>query len=44
MVACTDLHIPFVIDGYITAVAMACATQMNGDAPLYGIPSHYSRW
>ena len=43
MVACTDLHIPFVIDGYITAVAMACATQMNGDAPLYGIPSHYSR-
>ena len=43
MVACTDLHIPFVIDGYITAVAMACATQMNGEAPLYGIPSHYSR-
>lgn len=43
MVACSDLHIPFVIDGYITAVAMACATRLNANTPLYGIPSHYSR-
>ncbi|WP_273419403.1 nicotinate-nucleotide--dimethylbenzimidazole phosphoribosyltransferase [Veillonella caviae] len=43
MVACTDLHVPFVIDGYITAVAMCAATQINNGAALYGIPSHYSR-
>lgn len=43
MVACADLHIPFVIDGYITAVAMCCACEINSGAPLYGIPSHYSR-
>lgn len=43
MVACADTSTPFVIDGYITAVGMACATRLNKAVPQFGIPSHYSR-
>lgn len=43
MLACVALHIPFVIDGFITAVAAACATRLNSEVKAYALPSHHSR-
>ncbi|MDR3560348.1 MAG: nicotinate-nucleotide--dimethylbenzimidazole phosphoribosyltransferase [Negativicutes bacterium] len=43
MLKCTELHIPFVIDGFISAVAYACAARMDEQAKLYAIPSHLSK-
>jgi len=34
---------PFVIDGFITAVAAACAVHMNERITDYALPSHHSR-
>lgn len=43
MLECATLRIPFVIDGFITAVAYACAARINGNIERYAIPSHMSR-
>ena len=43
MMACTDLSIPFVLDGFITAVCLACAVELNSKAKDLAIPSHCSR-
>lgn len=43
MSECQRLRIPFYIDGFITAVALACAVQMNPNVALYALPSHLSR-
>ncbi|MDR3589817.1 MAG: nicotinate-nucleotide--dimethylbenzimidazole phosphoribosyltransferase [Negativicutes bacterium] len=43
MLKCTELHIPFVIDGFISAVAYACATRIDEQAKHYAIPSHLSK-
>lgn len=43
MIACTEHRVPFVIDGFITAVAAACATHINPQVEDYALPSHHSR-
>lgn len=43
MLACTDNQLPFYIDGFITAVALACAVQMRPAVRQYALPSHVSR-
>lgn len=43
MSACARLKTPFVIDGFITAVAYACAARLNSDIEKYAIPSHISK-
>ena len=43
MLACVDFKKPFVIDGFITAVAAACAVHMNDRVKEYALPSHHSR-
>lgn len=43
MVECAKLRIPFVIDGFITAVAYACAARIDGSVEKHAIPSHISR-
>ena len=43
MLACVDFKKPFVIDGFITAVAAACAVHMNERITDYALPSHHSR-
>lgn len=43
MLACAELKIPFVIDGFITAVAYACAARINGSIEKQALPSHMSR-
>ena len=43
MLECANLHIPFVIDGFITAVAYACAARINGNIEKQAIPSHMSK-
>lgn len=43
MLACARLKTPFVIDGFITAVAYACAAKLNRDIEKYAIPSHISK-
>lgn len=43
MLACVDFKKPFVIDGFITAVAAACAVHMNDRITDYVLPSHHSR-
>ena len=43
MLACVDFKKPFVIDGFITAVAAACAVHMNDRITDYALPSHHSR-
>ena len=40
---CTRLHIPFVIDGFIAAVAYACAVRIDEQVKHYAIPSHLSK-
>ncbi|MCH4179396.1 MAG: nicotinate-nucleotide--dimethylbenzimidazole phosphoribosyltransferase [Megasphaera sp.] len=43
MMACAEAHIPFYIDGFITAVALACAIQLQPPVQSYALPSHLSR-
>ncbi|WP_110953409.1 nicotinate-nucleotide--dimethylbenzimidazole phosphoribosyltransferase [Anaerosinus massiliensis] len=43
MLACAKQKVPFVIDGFITAVAYACAVNMDKSVQAYAIPSHISR-
>ena len=43
MLACADFEKPFVIDGFITSVAAACATHINARVKDYALPSHYSK-
>lgn len=40
---CARLHIPFVIDGFIAAVAYACAVRIDEQVKYYAIPSHLSK-
>ncbi|CUH94339.1 hypothetical protein P22_0405 [Propionispora sp. 2/2-37] len=43
MVECSRLHIPFVIDGFITAVAYVCAARLDRNVERQAIPSHMSK-
>jgi len=43
MLECARLRIPFVIDGFIAAVAYACATRLDSRVQHCAIPSHLSR-
>ena len=43
MLACVDFEKPFVIDGFITSVAAACATHINARVKDYALPSHQSK-
>ena len=43
MVCCAEYRIPFVLDGFITAVAFACAVQIHAGVTAMAIPSHLSR-
>lgn len=43
MIACAQRNIPFVIDGFITAVAFACAARINKEVEHCGLPSHMSK-
>lgn len=43
MLECGRLRIPFVIDGFITAVAYACAARIQADIEKQAIPSHMSK-
>lgn len=43
MLECANLRIPFVIDGFITAVAYACAARIDGTIEKHAIPSHMSK-
>ncbi|MGL5513781.1 MAG: nicotinate-nucleotide--dimethylbenzimidazole phosphoribosyltransferase, partial [Sporomusa sp.] len=40
---CAERKTPFVIDGFITAVAFACAARINKTVEPYGLPSHISK-
>lgn len=43
MVECAAQRLPFYIDGFITAVALACAVQLNPQVADCALPSHLSR-
>ena len=43
MLACVDYEKPFIIDGFITAVAAACAAHINARINDYALPSHQSK-
>lgn len=43
MIECMYQKLPFAIDGFITAVAFACAVRIEPKVADYGIPSHMSR-
>ena len=43
MLACVDYEKPFIIDGFITAVAAACAMHINARVKDYALPSHQSK-
>ncbi|MDF2570842.1 MAG: Nicotinate-nucleotide--dimethylbenzimidazole phosphoribosyltransferase [Sporomusa sp.] len=43
MIECANRKTPFVIDGFITAVAFACAARINKEVEQYGLPSHLSK-
>lgn len=43
MIACADNRMPFYIDGFITAVALACAVRIAPAVRSYALPSHLSR-
>ena len=43
MLACVDYEKPFIIDGFITAVAAACAAHINARIKDYALPSHQSK-
>lgn len=42
MIECSCCNIPFVLDGFITAVAFACAIQMDYRVSEYALASHLS--
>ena len=43
MLECARLKTPFVIDGFITAVAYICASRLDTGVEKHAIPSHLSR-
>lgn len=43
MIECAERKTPFVIDGFITAVAFACAARINKEVEHYALPSHMSQ-
>ena len=43
MVRCGEMRIPFVLDGFITAVAFACAAKIHPEVVKVMIPSHISK-
>ncbi|WP_040292876.1 nicotinate-nucleotide--dimethylbenzimidazole phosphoribosyltransferase [Acetonema longum] len=43
MVECARVKTPFVIDGFITAVAYVCAARMQRETEKFAIPSHLSK-
>ena len=43
MLECGKLKTPFVLDGFITAVAYACAACLDNQLNHYAIPSHLSK-
>lgn len=43
MRTCADLHIPFYIDGFITAGALAAAVRLQPNVADFALPSHMSR-
>lgn len=43
MLACANVGIPFFIDGFITAVALACAVSINASVRDVALLSHISR-
>lgn len=43
MLACKQEKVPFVLDGFITAVAFACAVRMEKSVAEYAFASHLSR-
>lgn len=43
MQECARLRLPFYIDGFITAVALACAVQLYAPTTAFALPSHLSR-
>lgn len=43
MIECAKRKIPFVIDGFITAVAFACASRIHKEVEHCGLPSHMSK-
>lgn len=43
MLACAAERMPFYIDGFITAVALACAVQLQPAVAAAALPSHLSR-
>lgn len=43
MLACADAGLPFYLDGFITAVALACAVEAHPAVRQYALPSHMSR-
>lgn len=42
MMTCADQGLPFYIDGFITAVALACAISLKPAVRSYALPSHMS--
>ncbi|SDE69853.1 nicotinate-nucleotide--dimethylbenzimidazole phosphoribosyltransferase [Sporomusa acidovorans] len=43
MMECAKRKTPFVIDGFITAVAFACASRIDRQVEHFGLPSHMSK-
>lgn len=43
MTACAELRLPFFIDGFITAAALACAVTLEPSVRAYALLSHLSR-
>lgn len=43
MMACHERKIPFMLDGFITAVALACAARIEPAVSVMAIPSHMSQ-
>ena len=43
MIECAKRKTPFIIDGFITAVAFACASRINKEVEHCGLPSHMSK-
>lgn len=43
MLACAEERIPFLLDGFITAVALACAVRIDPEVTRMAIPTHLSK-
>lgn len=43
MVACYEKKLPFMLDGFITAVALACASTIQPKVSCLAIPTHMSK-